>query len=37
MTGVRVAAGGTSRRKIVEIDDVTLAAVSAALQDQAAW
>jgi uncharacterized protein (TIGR00251 family) len=30
---VRVAAGGTSRRKIVEIDDVTLAAVSAALQD----
>jgi uncharacterized protein len=30
---VRVAAGGTGRRKIVEIDDVTLAAVSAALQD----
>jgi uncharacterized protein (TIGR00251 family) len=30
---VRVAAGGTSRRKIVEIDDVTLAAVSVAFQD----
>jgi uncharacterized protein (TIGR00251 family) len=30
---VRVAAGGTGRRKIVEIDDVTPAAVSAALQD----